>query len=170
MIQFIVHVPVVLFMLWAFGLTLEYKPPVVPCADTRDSTDRRVACPMRRTPLAVGCALHAARACSRRFRRARPRGLRAGAEFNIRRFGGNVTLPTLLECRSLELNSWHSSWRMLQLRRDPVHSHLFSDPDVSSGCDSGCAAAVAVVDEGSGSHLSCGRAVNKSGLRHEYSG
>ena len=30
MIQFIVHVPVVLFLLWAFGLTLEYKPPVMP--------------------------------------------------------------------------------------------------------------------------------------------
>jgi len=30
MIQFIVHVPVMLFLLWAFGLTLEYKPPVMP--------------------------------------------------------------------------------------------------------------------------------------------
>ncbi|MBM0103846.1 short-chain fatty acid transporter [Steroidobacter sp. S1-65] len=30
MIQFIVHVPVVLFLLWAFGMTLEYKPPVMP--------------------------------------------------------------------------------------------------------------------------------------------
>ncbi len=30
MIQFIVHVPVVLFLLWAFGLTLDYKPPVMP--------------------------------------------------------------------------------------------------------------------------------------------
>jgi short-chain fatty acids transporter len=30
MIQFIVHVPLVLLMLWAFGLTLEYRPPVMP--------------------------------------------------------------------------------------------------------------------------------------------
>ncbi|MBL8269138.1 short-chain fatty acid transporter [Steroidobacter sp.] len=30
MVQFIVHVPVVLALLWAFGLTLEYKPPVMP--------------------------------------------------------------------------------------------------------------------------------------------
>jgi short-chain fatty acids transporter len=30
MIQFIVHVPLVLLMLWAFGLTLEYHPPVMP--------------------------------------------------------------------------------------------------------------------------------------------
>ncbi|HEY0682689.1 MAG TPA: TIGR00366 family protein [Steroidobacter sp.] len=30
MVQFIVHVPVVLFLLWAFGMTLEYKPPVMP--------------------------------------------------------------------------------------------------------------------------------------------
>ena len=29
-IQFLVHVPVVLFLLWAFGLTLEYHPPVMP--------------------------------------------------------------------------------------------------------------------------------------------
>lgn len=29
-IQLIVHVPVVLFLLWAFGLTLEYQPPVIP--------------------------------------------------------------------------------------------------------------------------------------------
>jgi short-chain fatty acids transporter len=30
MVQFIVHVPVVLLLLWAFGMTLEYKPPVMP--------------------------------------------------------------------------------------------------------------------------------------------
>lgn len=30
MLQFIVHVPLVLFMLWLFGLTLEYRPPMVP--------------------------------------------------------------------------------------------------------------------------------------------
>jgi short-chain fatty acids transporter len=30
MIQFIVHVPLVLLMLWAFGLTLEYRPPTMP--------------------------------------------------------------------------------------------------------------------------------------------
>lgn len=30
MVQFIVHVPIVLFLLWAFGMTLEYKPPVMP--------------------------------------------------------------------------------------------------------------------------------------------
>jgi len=30
MIQFIVHVPVVLFLLWALGRTLEYSPPVMP--------------------------------------------------------------------------------------------------------------------------------------------
>ena len=30
MIQFIVHVPLVLVMLWAFGLTLEYRPPAMP--------------------------------------------------------------------------------------------------------------------------------------------
>ncbi len=30
MIQFVVHVPLVLLMLWAFGLTLEYRPPVMP--------------------------------------------------------------------------------------------------------------------------------------------
>jgi short-chain fatty acids transporter len=29
-VQFIAHVPLVLFMLWLFGLTLEYKPPVMP--------------------------------------------------------------------------------------------------------------------------------------------
>jgi short-chain fatty acids transporter len=29
-IQFIVHVPLVLFLLWVFGLTLEYQPPVMP--------------------------------------------------------------------------------------------------------------------------------------------
>lgn len=30
MIQFIVHVPLVLLMLWVFGLTLDYRPPVMP--------------------------------------------------------------------------------------------------------------------------------------------
>jgi short-chain fatty acids transporter len=30
MIQFIVHVPVVLLLLWAFGMTLDYHPPVMP--------------------------------------------------------------------------------------------------------------------------------------------
>lgn len=30
MLQFIVHVPLVLLMLWAFGLTLEYRAPVMP--------------------------------------------------------------------------------------------------------------------------------------------
>lgn len=30
MVQFIVHVPVVLLLLWALGLTLEYRPPVMP--------------------------------------------------------------------------------------------------------------------------------------------
>ncbi len=30
MVQFIVHVPLVLFLLWIFGLTLEYRPPVMP--------------------------------------------------------------------------------------------------------------------------------------------
>ncbi len=30
MVQFIVHVPVVLFLLWALGRTLEYAPPVMP--------------------------------------------------------------------------------------------------------------------------------------------
>jgi short-chain fatty acids transporter len=30
MVQFILHVPLVLFMLWLFGLTLEYRPPVMP--------------------------------------------------------------------------------------------------------------------------------------------
>jgi short-chain fatty acids transporter len=30
MIQFIVHVPVVLFLLWALGRTLDYSPPVLP--------------------------------------------------------------------------------------------------------------------------------------------
>ncbi len=29
-VQFIVHVPLVLFLLWLFGLTLEYRPPVIP--------------------------------------------------------------------------------------------------------------------------------------------
>jgi short-chain fatty acids transporter len=29
-VQFIVHVPLVLFMLWLFGLTLQYHPPVMP--------------------------------------------------------------------------------------------------------------------------------------------
>lgn len=29
-VQFVVHVPVVLFLLWLFGLTLEYEPPVMP--------------------------------------------------------------------------------------------------------------------------------------------
>lgn len=29
-VQFIVHVPLVLFLLWLFGLTLEYSPPVMP--------------------------------------------------------------------------------------------------------------------------------------------
>ncbi|HKQ82753.1 MAG TPA: TIGR00366 family protein [Steroidobacteraceae bacterium] len=29
-VQFIVHVPLVLFMLWLFGTTLEYSPPVMP--------------------------------------------------------------------------------------------------------------------------------------------
>jgi short-chain fatty acids transporter len=29
-VQFIVHVPLVLFLLWALGLTLEYHPPVMP--------------------------------------------------------------------------------------------------------------------------------------------
>ena len=30
MVQFIVHVPLVLFLLWLLGLTLEYRPPVMP--------------------------------------------------------------------------------------------------------------------------------------------
>jgi len=30
MVQFIIHVPLVLMLLWAFGLTLEYRPPVMP--------------------------------------------------------------------------------------------------------------------------------------------
>ena len=30
MVQFIAHVPLVLLMLWGFGLTLEYRPPVMP--------------------------------------------------------------------------------------------------------------------------------------------
>jgi short-chain fatty acids transporter len=30
MVQFIIHVPLVLLLLWAFGLTLEYRPPVMP--------------------------------------------------------------------------------------------------------------------------------------------
>ena len=29
-VQFIVHVPVVLVLLWLFGLTLTYEPPVMP--------------------------------------------------------------------------------------------------------------------------------------------
>jgi short-chain fatty acids transporter len=29
-VQFIAHVPLVLFLLWLFGLTLEYQPPVMP--------------------------------------------------------------------------------------------------------------------------------------------
>lgn len=29
-VQFFVHVPLVLFLLWLFGLTLEYRPPVMP--------------------------------------------------------------------------------------------------------------------------------------------
>lgn len=29
-VQFVVHVPVVLFLLWLFGLTLDYRPPVMP--------------------------------------------------------------------------------------------------------------------------------------------
>ncbi len=29
-VQFVVHVPLVLFLLWLFGLTLEYAPPVMP--------------------------------------------------------------------------------------------------------------------------------------------
>ncbi|MGH8178208.1 MAG: short-chain fatty acid transporter [Steroidobacter sp.] len=29
-VQFVVHVPVVLFLLWIFGLTLQYRPPVMP--------------------------------------------------------------------------------------------------------------------------------------------
>jgi len=29
-VQFVVHVPLVLFLLWLFGLTLEYQPPVMP--------------------------------------------------------------------------------------------------------------------------------------------
>jgi len=31
-VQFVVHVPLVLFLLWLFGLTLEYQPPVMPPA------------------------------------------------------------------------------------------------------------------------------------------
>jgi short-chain fatty acids transporter len=30
MMQFVVHVPLVLLLLWALGLTLEYSPPVMP--------------------------------------------------------------------------------------------------------------------------------------------
>jgi len=30
MVQFIAHVPVVLLLLWALGMTLEYTPPVMP--------------------------------------------------------------------------------------------------------------------------------------------
>ena len=29
-VQFVVHVPLVLFLLWLFGLTLDYRPPVMP--------------------------------------------------------------------------------------------------------------------------------------------
>ena len=29
-VQFIVHVPLVLFLLWLFGTTLSYHPPVMP--------------------------------------------------------------------------------------------------------------------------------------------
>ena len=29
-VQFVVHVPLVLFLLWLLGLTLEYRPPVMP--------------------------------------------------------------------------------------------------------------------------------------------
>jgi short-chain fatty acids transporter len=29
-VQFVVHVPLVLFLLWALGLTLEWHPPVMP--------------------------------------------------------------------------------------------------------------------------------------------
>jgi short-chain fatty acids transporter len=31
-VQFVVHVPLVLFLLWVFGLTLDYSPPVMPPA------------------------------------------------------------------------------------------------------------------------------------------
>jgi short-chain fatty acids transporter len=31
-VQFVVHVPLVLFLLWVFGLTLDYQPPVMPPA------------------------------------------------------------------------------------------------------------------------------------------
>ena len=30
--EFVVHVPLVLFLLWVFGLTLDYQPPVMPPA------------------------------------------------------------------------------------------------------------------------------------------
>jgi len=29
-VQLVVHVPLVLFLLWLFGLTLEYRPPQMP--------------------------------------------------------------------------------------------------------------------------------------------
>jgi short-chain fatty acids transporter len=29
-VQFVVHVPLVLFLLWLFGQTLEYRPPLIP--------------------------------------------------------------------------------------------------------------------------------------------
>jgi hypothetical protein len=54
------------------------------------------------------------------------------------------TITALLDCRSPEFNSGHSSWRMLQPKRAPVISHLFDYHDVS-------------------------RYLNKSVLRHEYS-
>jgi short-chain fatty acids transporter len=31
-VQFAVHLPLVLFLLWIFGLTLDYTPPVMPPA------------------------------------------------------------------------------------------------------------------------------------------
>jgi short-chain fatty acids transporter len=30
MVQLVVHVPLVLFLLWLFGLTLRYQAPVIP--------------------------------------------------------------------------------------------------------------------------------------------
>jgi short-chain fatty acids transporter len=30
MIQFVVHVPIVLFLVWALNYTLQYIPPIVP--------------------------------------------------------------------------------------------------------------------------------------------
>jgi hypothetical protein len=29
MVQFLIHAPLVLFLLWALGLTLEYEPPLL---------------------------------------------------------------------------------------------------------------------------------------------